>query len=166
MKQLTSLPLVALLPLAALALAWAVASWTDVLHRRVPNWLCCVTALAGLTTGFLLYGWAPLGGQLLHFGIVLIAGMALFRLGIFGGGDAKFYAAVAAWFAPAKAVLLLVSIAFSGLALLLVWFSYRRLRGIPIGRGADRSHFDSMPYSVAIGGGAVLAMAMTTATAF
>jgi prepilin peptidase CpaA len=155
------------LSLVALALAWAVASWTDILHRLVPNWLCGVTAITGLATGFLLGGCASLGSQLLHMGIVLVAGMALFRMGLFGGGDAKFYAAVAAWFALGKAaVLLLFSISVSGLVLFVLWFIYRRLRRIPIGRSSGGSQFDSLPYGVAVGGGAVLAMAMSTSTAF
>jgi prepilin peptidase CpaA len=87
-------------------------------------------------------------------------------MGVFGGGDAKFYAAVAAWFALGKAVLLLVSISLSGLALLVVWFSYRRMRRLPIGRSAGGTHFDSLPYGVAIGSGAVLTMALSTGALF
>ncbi|MBV1689321.1 prepilin peptidase [Novosphingobium sp. G106] len=150
------------LPLAALSLAAVVASWSDVFHRRVPNWLCAVTALAGLAAGLFLGGLSILGSQFLHMVIVLAAGMVLFRFGIFGGGDAKFYAAVAAWFTVGKAAFLLVCIAISGLALLVVWFAYRRIRRLPISRKGGETLYDSLPYGIAIGAGAVLAMLSLT----
>lgn len=150
------------LPLAALSLAAVVASWSDVFHRRVPNWLCAVTALAGLAAGLFLGGLPMLGSQFLHMVIVLAAGMVLFRFGIFGGGDAKFYAAVAAWFTVGKAAFLLVCIAIAGLALLVVWFAYRRIRRLPISRKGGETPYDSLPYGIAIGVGAVHAMLSLT----
>lgn len=151
-------------PLAALVLAWAVGSWSDAFHRRIPNWLCGVTALGGLAMGLLVGGLPGLGSQFLHMLVVLVAGMVLFRFGVFGGGDAKFYAAVAAWFVLAKAAFLLVCIALCGLALLIMWFAYRRLRRLPISRKGGETPFDSLPYGIAIGGGAVLAMLDSTGT--
>jgi prepilin peptidase CpaA len=153
-------------PVAALALAAAIASWSDVLYRRVPNWLTGLTALAGLAMGLLVGGPAVLGGQALHMALVLLAGIMLFRFGVFGGGDAKFYAAVAAWFNLSKATLLLLSITSCGLVLVIVWFAYRRLRRLPISRGGGENQFDSLPYGIAIGAGAVLAMLSSTAYAY
>jgi prepilin peptidase CpaA len=147
-----------IIPVAALALAAAIASWTDVLYRSVPNWLVVLTGLGGLAMGLLDGGLPVLGSHALHMVIVLIAGMVLYRFGIFGGGDAKFYAAVAAWFVLPEAVLLLLSITTCGLVLLIVWFGYRRLRRLPIGKSSEGTHFDSLPYGIAIGAGAVLAM--------
>jgi prepilin peptidase CpaA len=154
------------IPVAALTLAAAVASWTDVLYRRVPNWLVGLTALGGLAMGFLDGGLAVLSSQALHMVIVLVAGMVLFRFGLFGGGDAKFYSAVAAWFVLPKAVLLLLSITSSGLVLLIAWFAYRRLRRLPIGKSSDGTHFDSLPYGIAIGAGAVFAILSPTFNLF
>jgi prepilin peptidase CpaA len=145
-------------PAAALALAAAIASWSDIVYRRVPNWLSGITALSGLAVGFADGGLPALGSQALHMVIVLIAGMVLFRFGVFGGGDAKFYAAVAAWFVLPKAVLLLLAITSCGFVLLIVWFSYRRLRRLPLSRSSNGTDFDSLPYGIAIGAGAVLAM--------
>jgi prepilin peptidase CpaA len=153
-------------PVAALALGAAIASWSDVLYRRVPNWLSGLMALAGLAFGLVEGGLPALGSQALHMVIVLIAGMVLFRFGLFGGGDAKFYAAVAAWFGLAKAVLLLLSITSCGFVLLVMWFGYRRLRRLPISRGSEATDFDSLPYGIAIGAGAVLAMLSPTLNLF
>lgn len=143
-------------PLAAITLASLVAAWMDVFSRRIPNWLCGVTAIAGLATGAVAGGLSGLGSQFAHMAIVLVAGMAMFRIGIFGGGDAKFYAAVAAWFPLANAVRLLVSITSCGLILFLVWFAYRRARRLPISRKKSDDLFDSLPYGVAIGAGAIM----------
>ena len=126
-----------LLPVASEALliaAGVVASWGDLFQRRIPNWLCAVTAIAGLALGLVVGGLPLLGWQMLHAAIALMAGMLLFRIGLIGGGDAKFYAAVAAWFPLAGAPRLLMSVALSGLALLVVWFVYRRAMGKPISR--------------------------------
>jgi prepilin peptidase CpaA len=146
------------LPIALLFLAWITASWLDVRYRRVPNWLCGVTALAGLAMGFIEGGAPALGGQALHAAIVLALGMVLFRFGVFGGGDAKFYTGVAAWFGLPKALMLLIAISFCGAVLLFAWFGYRRLRRLPVSKRGGNP-FDALPYGIAIGAGAVLTMA-------
>lgn len=143
-------------PAAALSLAGGAAAWLDLRHRLIPNWLCAVTLLAGLVAATVAGGLPALGNQSLHMAIALVAGMALFQFGVFGGGDAKFYAAVAAWFPLAQAGMLLISVTLCGLVLLVVWFSYRRIRRLPVRRGGQ--HFEGLPYGVAIGAGAVLAV--------
>lgn len=148
-----------LLPVASgglLIAAGVVASWGDLFQRRIPNWLCAVTAIAGLALGLVIGGLPLLGWQTLHAAIALMAGMLLFRIGLVGGGDAKFYAAVAAWFPLAVAPRLLMSVALSGLALLVVWFVYRRAMGKPISR-AGNNPGDKLPYGIAIAIGAVVA---------
>ena len=146
-------------PLAALALHCAAAAWLDLTQRRIPNWLCGLTAVAGLGLVVLTGSLADLGSHAGHMVLALLVGMGLFALGGFGGGDAKFYAGVAAWFALGKALPLLLSVALSGLLLLIVWFIYRRLRGIPVQRTRN-GPFDGLPYGVAIAGGALVAMVM------
>lgn len=132
------------------------ASWSDAYHRRIPNWLCALTALAGLSFALAAGGLPELGSHALHAGIALVVGMVLFRIGAFGGGDAKFYAAIAAWFTWGQAVGLLLAVALCGLVLLLVWFTYRRLAGKPLKRFATEPG-DSLPYGIAIAAGAMTA---------
>lgn len=146
----------ALAPLVLLGAVCATAAWLDLTTRRIPNWLCAATAVAGLGLAFVHGGPGALGNHALHMVIALAAGMALFATGGFGGGDAKFYAGVASWFALGQAVQLLVHIALSGLLLLIVWFIYRRIRGIPISR-VRKDAFDGLPYGIAISLGAILA---------
>lgn len=143
-------------PLGALIVLCAIAAWLDLTQRRIPNWLCGVAALTGLALAAMLGGWNGLGSHALHMAVALLGGMALFAMGGFGGGDAKFYAGVAAWFAFADGVLLLLCVALSGLLLLIAWFVYRRLKGLPVRRTRD-GPWDGLPYGVAIGAGAIAA---------
>lgn len=139
-----------------LVAAGAAASWSDAFHRRIPNWLCAATAAAGLLFGFLSGGAPMLGNQALHALIALFIGMLLFKFGVFGGGDAKFYAGVAAWFTLSEATALLLLVSLCGLLVLIVWFLFRRAMGKPLKRlSTDPS--DSLPYGIAIGIGAIAA---------
>jgi len=128
----------------------------DILSRRLPNWLCLTTAVAGLCAAAVLHGAGGLGSAALHGAAALIVGMVLFRFGVIGGGDAKFYAAVAVWFAASLAPRLLLSVSLSGLILFLVWFTYRRLTGRKIVRAAT-DDADRFPYGIAIAAGGLLA---------
>ena len=144
-------------PLTVFAVFCAVAAWLDLTQRRIPNWLCGLTALGGLAVVAASGGLGDLGSHALHMVLALLGGVALFALGGFGGGDAKFYASAAAWFGLGQALLLLLCVALAGLILLIGWFVYRRLRGIPI-RRSNHGPFDGLPYGVAIAGGAIAAM--------
>lgn len=144
-------------PLAVFAVFCAVAAWLDLTQRRIPNWLCGLTALAGLAAVAASGSLDDLGSHALHMILALLGGVALFALGGFGGGDAKFYAGTAAWFALGQALQLLLCVALAGLVLLIGWFIYRRLRRIPI-RRSNHGPFDGLPYGVAIASGAIAAM--------
>ncbi len=143
-------------PLAALTGLCVSAAWLDLTRRRIPNWLCGLTAIAGLAVAGMLGGFGGLGSHALHMIFALLGGMGLFALGGFGGGDAKFYAAAASWFGLGQSVLLLICVALSGLLLLIGWVGYRRVRGLPLRRTKD-APFDGLPYGVAIAAGAIAA---------
>lgn len=138
--------------LVALAL---IASWLDLTVRRLPNWLSLVTLLVGLSLA-IVSGLSVLGSHLAHAVVALLAGMLLFRFGMVGGGDAKFYAAVASWFGLSGAAGLLLAVSLSGLAIFLAWFVWRRATGKPIRAPSPDSHSDKLPYGIAIAAGAVI----------
>ena len=131
------------------------AAWLDATQRRLPNWLCGLTAVFGLMIALVLDGPSAAGNHGLHMAAALIGGLALFSVRIIGGGDAKYYAGVASWFALSDAIKLLLYVSLSGLVLLIAWFVYRRAKGIPI-RSKTNTLADSLPYGLAIGAGAVL----------
>lgn len=143
-------------PRALLILCAVLAAFFDMTRRRIPNWLCAVTVVAGLVLAFVLGDASVLGSHALHAFVALLGGMALFAMGGLGGGDAKFYAGVASWFAFKQAPALLVCIALSGFLVLVGWFVYRRIRRYPISRKKSESSFDNIPYGIGIGLGAIV----------
>jgi prepilin peptidase CpaA len=146
----------ALLAGSALVLLALTGAGLDYTVRRLPNLLCLITALAGLAASFTLHGASGAGSAALHGLIALVVGMVLFRFGAVGGGDAKFYAGIAMWFALGQAPRLLLAVSLSGLLLFIVWFTVRRLMGKKVHRRAENDA-DRFPYGAAIAAGAVVA---------
>lgn len=140
-----------------LAAIGAMAAWRDATQRRLPNWLSLACAVLGLAFSLAAGGAGQAGSALVHVLASLLVGMALYRFGWIGAGDAKFYAACAAWFPLSRALTLLSSVSLAGLGLVLVWFALGQLgraRGRGPGRGGD---FALLPYGIAIALGAVIA---------
>jgi len=99
----------------------AVATFTDLRSRRIPNWLVLPFLLAGVVVSGWLYSWHGLGQSL--------AGMALGGLlfGVFawmggmGMGDVKLCAAIGAWIWPRQLFLALVITGMVGGLLAIGW---------------------------------------------
>lgn len=138
---------------AGLAVLVSIGAWLDVRHRRLPNWLALLLLVYSLVhwlfVGDLYVALSGFGHSLL----ALIVGMVLFRFGLIGGGDAKFYAGAAAYFSLSQGLILLLSVSLAGLVLVIIWISLRRITGKKISRqGDDRGKF---PYGVAIALGVI-----------
>ena len=159
---------------AALVLLVVAAALFDLRTRRIPNQV----NLAGLGVGLVLAtagGWPLLLDSLLGAGLGLIAGLAVFALGVLGGGDAKLVAAVGAFLGPAW---LLRALPLMGLLGGLLAIGYAVRKGIILpalftagrmikyrltfGRAYDEAPrpvsqaVGSVPYGVAIGAGALI----------
>lgn len=145
------------LAVSALSLTGAYAIWSDVSRRRLPNALCLVVTALGVAVSLYGGGFALAGSGLLHGLIALVIGIALFSAGIVGGGDAKYYAAVAVWFPLSQATTLLLLVSAAGFILFVGWFIWRRLRGIKVQR-KSANDADKFPYGVAIAIGALAAV--------
>lgn len=126
-------------------------AWTDITRRHLSNWLCLATLAAGLA--FAAIGGTPSEflSHLGHFALALGIGLALFAGGMWGGGDGKYYAAVAAWFPIGGFFNLILAISMVGLAMLFVMLVKARGR-------LFRKDAKGVPYGVAIGVGAVIAL--------
>ncbi len=85
--------------------------------------------------------------------VSLVAGMVLFKFGLWGGGDAKIYSALAAWFPLSQALDLLLATALAGFVLVAISWVVAMLRH-------KRELLGSLPYGVAIGAGGVATMAL------
>lgn len=143
--------------ISVLALLAGTGAYHDWRYRRLPNALCLVTFAGGIGFAFLLHdiNWAATAT--LHAILALLVGMALFSRGWIGGGDAKFYAALAAWFPLSASWLLILSVSLAGLLLLLIWYPLRRRFAPGTGAGLVQPDFLKLPYGAAIGVGAVAA---------
>lgn len=126
-------------------------AWTDITRRHLSNWLSLATLVAGL--GYAAFIATPelFLLHLAHFAVALGIGLALFATGVWGGGDGKFYAAVAAWFPVGAFFNLVLSISMVGLVMMTIMIATSRGRLL-------RKDSKGVPYGVAIGIGAFLAL--------
>ena len=140
---------------AGLSLLLLFGAYTDIRERRLANWLALTLLGYGLAHGYSLGGFPALGWHGAHVAVALIGGLLLFAGGIIGGGDAKFYAGMAAYFPLAMGLQLVLWVVIVGGLLVLGWILQRRLRGVQLRRDGDHGKF---PYGVAItAGGLALA---------
>jgi prepilin peptidase CpaA len=140
----------------------AFAAATDLLTMRIPNWVSVTLAVAFLVA-------APLAGLslydvLMHLAagaIVLLAAIALYAVGGFGGGDGKLLAAAALWIGFEGLVTYLVFVSIAGGVLAVAILIYRRVpavEALPIPDWALKLHKQGtgIPYGIAIAAGALL----------
>lgn len=84
-----------------------------------------------------------------HALIALLAGMLLFKLGVWGGGDAKFYCAGAVWLPISLGPMMALLTAMSGAILVLIAAVLGKLRNKP-------DWHQELPYAIAITSGLLL----------
>jgi prepilin peptidase CpaA len=140
----------------------AFAAATDLLTMRIPNWVSVTLAVAFLVA-------APLAGLslydvLMHLAagaVVLLAGIALYAVGGFGGGDGKLLAAAALWIGFEGLITYLAFVSIAGGVLAVAILIYRRVpavEALPIPDWALKLHKQGtgIPYGIAIAAGALL----------
>lgn len=140
----------------------AFAAATDLLTMRIPNWVSVTLAVAFLVA-------APLAGLslydiLMHLAagtVVLLAAIALYAVGGFGGGDGKLLAAAALWIGFEGLVTYLAFVSIAGGVLAVAILIYRRVpavEALPIPDWALKLHKQGtgIPYGIAIAAGALL----------
>jgi prepilin peptidase CpaA len=111
----------------------AVATFTDLRQRRIPNWLVLPFLLAGIVVSpwrpdwhgnSHSFGWHGLGQSFAGLGLSLLFNGLAFWMGWTGGGDVKLCAAIGAWIGPVQ---MFWSIFFTGMAggfMILCWAAY------------------------------------------
>jgi prepilin peptidase CpaA len=143
------------LALPVLTISGAYAAWMDAGYRRLPNQLVIVVGVLGLAANFYAGGGAQFGSSLIHALVALGIGLALFSLRVIGGGDGKYYAAVACWFPLPHAILLLGWVSLIGFFLAVGFFAARFLRRRKGEGAAADNHAREVPFGIAIALGAV-----------
>lgn len=142
------------LSLALLVLSGLYMGWSDIARRRLPNAVVGSLALAGLSVSYLAGGSGQFSNTLVHFALAVAIGFALFALRVFGSGDAKYYAATAAWFTLDQSMILLGAVSIAGFAIALFWIIRQRISGVSVSPEGD---FAKVPFGVAIAVGAAAA---------
>jgi prepilin peptidase CpaA len=99
----------------------AVATFTDLRSRRIPNWLVLPFMLAGFLVSGWLHGWHGIVQSLsgLVLGTVLFGFLCL--MGGMGMGDVKLCASIGAWIGPGQLVTALVLTGIAGGIMAIAW---------------------------------------------
>lgn len=139
--------------ISAILLAAAI---SDILTRRIPNWMTGFLALAFLPFAiFSSLSLADFSWHLLAGFIALAAGFGMHALGWIGGGDVKLFAGTALWLGITQLLSLLLATALVGGLMAMFLLVFQHLRCSPqflflqpwIGSGKLKT---GMPYGVAI----------------
>jgi prepilin peptidase CpaA len=99
----------------------AVATFTDLRSRRIPNWLVFPFLLAGFVVSGALHGWAGIGHSLAGMALGALLFGVLCALGGMGMGDVKLVAAIGAWIGSAQLLIALVLTAMAGGVMAICW---------------------------------------------
>lgn len=133
---------------AAASVVFLIASYHDIRHRSIPNWLPVAVAAAGFLKWLVLAQLAPALWALAVAAIVLVVSTFLFSRGWLGGGDVKLAAAAVFLLgAPATLEFLLLMALLGGVIALVL---------LAQGRAGQRP---TIPYGVAIAASAIAMMA-------
>lgn len=124
----------------------ALATYTDLRSRRIPNWLVVPFFGAGVLVSCWFHGWHGLVQSLGGAGLGLLSFGVLFMMGGMGAGDVKLFAAIGAWIGPAQLLIALVLTALVGGAMALgslAWGGFlgeffRRTGGLFLGLREER----------------------------
>ncbi|HUB52176.1 MAG TPA: prepilin peptidase [Terracidiphilus sp.] len=102
----------------------SVATVTDLLSRRIPNWLVFPYWLAGIVVSGVLFGWHGVLQSFEGAGVAIGIFGVFFLLGGMGAGDVKLCAAVGAWIGPWQTLLALIFTALAGGVIVIVWAAF------------------------------------------
>ena len=143
------------LALGCLSASGTYMTWSDVMYRRLPNLVTGILALGGLAACLAYFGPNQMFNNLLHMVIALGVGFVVAATSITGSGDAKYYAAVAAWFPLVESLQLLGWVSVAGFLVTLVWLIFA---GLDTNSENAGHRFDNVPFGVAIASGSVACM--------
>ncbi len=99
----------------------AIATWTDVRSRRVPNWLVLPFMVAGPIVSMVIAGGHGLLESLLGWGLGALVFGVMNWMGGMGMGDVKLAAAVGAWIGPSQLLLAMILTFLTGAVMVIVW---------------------------------------------
>lgn len=107
----------------------AIAAWTDLRSRRIPNWLTVAGAVVGVAASTMLGKWGGLKNSLLGLGLGLAVLLPFVLLRSLGAGDWKLAGALGAFTGPWLLLDLLLGSIFVAGVMALVLVIYKRRLG-------------------------------------
>jgi prepilin peptidase CpaA len=99
----------------------AIATFTDLRSRRIPNWLVLPFLVAGICMSSWISGWHGLGQSLAGIALGGVLFGILSYMGGMGMGDVKLCAAIGAWIGPSQLLVALVLTGLVGGVMALCW---------------------------------------------
>lgn len=99
----------------------AVATYTDLRTRRIPNWLVAPFLVSGIVVSGWAHGWHGIGQSLAGLGIGALLFGILGLMGGMGMGDVKLCAAIGAWIGPSQLIVAIVLTGMAGGIMALCW---------------------------------------------
>jgi prepilin peptidase CpaA len=99
----------------------AIATFTDLRSRRIPNWLVFPFLLAGIVVSGWLHGWHGIGQSMAGLGLGALLFGILFFMGGMGMGDVKLCAAIGAWVGPRQLITAIVLTGITGGIMAVCW---------------------------------------------
>jgi len=102
----------------------AVATFTDLRSRRIPNWLIFPFLLAGVAISGWRVGLPGIDQSIAGMGVGLLIYGVLYWMGGIGAGDVKLCVAIGAWIGPDQLFLALVISAMAGGIMALCWGAF------------------------------------------
>jgi prepilin peptidase CpaA len=99
----------------------AIATFTDLRSRRIPNWLVLPFMVGGICVSGWLHGWRGIGESLAGLAVGALLFGILWFLGGMGMGDLKLCAAIGAWIGPTQLLFALVVTSIAGGVMALCW---------------------------------------------
>ncbi len=139
-------------------------AWTDARSLRIPNWISLTLLVLFLVAS--LGAGMEMNAIAMHLAVgtgALVAGFSLFALGIFGGGDAKLFAAIALWLGWPLVLKFAIAVVLIGGGVAIVALALRKGLGLwPdwLVRSAAGLFEEgkAIPYGIAISAGALVMM--------
>lgn len=99
----------------------AIATFTDLRSRRIPNWLSLPFLLLGIAVSTWLHGWKGIAHSLEGMALGAFLFFILSLLGGMGMGDVKLCGAIGAWIWPHQMFIALVLTGIAGGIMALCW---------------------------------------------
>ena len=99
----------------------AIATFTDLRSRRIPNWLVLPFLLLGILVSAWLHGWHGIGQSFEGICLGALLFGILCWMGGMGMGDVKLCAAIGAWIGPGQLIVALVITGIAGGIMAVCW---------------------------------------------